>query len=108
MFNGCTHTVQKIILHTNFPGSKDFNIYVKCNFAIQVDGENSARNVITPDFTFSNVQKVIGEAKFSKPLVNNATVSNNPFGGTKFFACDGCIFEVLKNDYLNSVTLFVV
>lgn len=34
LFDGNTHRVKKIILHTNFPGRANFNCYRKCNFRI--------------------------------------------------------------------------
>lgn len=104
MFDGESHTVKKIILHTNFPGSKDFNVYVssnsqfltsdryaKCNFKIQVPGDSFQPKYITPQMKFSDVQKLLGTENCSKPLVN----ANIPFGGTKFYAYKNCIFEVI-------------
>jgi hypothetical protein len=93
-FNGAKHVVQKIIFHTNFPGSKDFNMYCKCNYKILVPHETEKiqdDKVITPDMKFDEIQKIMGN-KCSKPLVN----ANVPFGGTKFFAYKNIIFEVLK------------
>mmetsp|Transcript_15971 Transcript_15971/g.22472 ORF Transcript_15971/g.22472 Transcript_15971/m.22472 type:complete len:433 (-) Transcript_15971:102-1400(-) len=37
LFDGCTHRVAKIVLHTNFPGQHLFNRYRKSNFRIVVD-----------------------------------------------------------------------
>jgi len=113
MFNGQTHMVQKIILHTNFPGSKDFNIYVKCNFKIQVEqfGKSASvlkhkHEVITADTKYSQVQEYLKDEQCSKPLVNDATSASNPFGGTRFYAYANCIFEVMRNEHINSVVLF--
>lgn len=139
MFNGQSHTVQKIVLHTNFPGSKDFNIYVKCNFTIGVnqflnrhhphgsDNRDKKREreeddeegdteedknavetegVITPDTKYSQIQQYLRGEPCSKPLVNDTTSANNPFGGTRFYAYANCIFEIMKNEHINSVTLF--
>ncbi|KAG2391791.1 hypothetical protein C9374_013276 [Naegleria lovaniensis] len=113
MFGGSTHTVQKIILHTNVPGSVDFNVYVKCNFSIatnQFEGqENRKRAFIGPDVKFSTVQQSLEGTPCSKPIVHDHTRANNPFGGTKFYAFKNCIFEVIsRNDHVNSVTLFKV
>jgi len=108
MFNGQTHMVQKIILHTNFPGSKDFNIYVKCNFRILTNQfqNTEEKTYITADTKFSQIQKLLHSEPLSKPLVNDATSASNPFGGTRFYAYPNCIFEIMKNDHINSVVLF--
>ena len=113
MFDGSSHTVQKIILHTNFPGSVDFNVYVKCNFSISVDQfekeNNSKENkgFIGPDEKFASIQKTLSKSQCSKPIVHDHTKANNPFGGTKFYAYKNCIFETMsRNDHINSVTLF--
>ncbi|KAL0491260.1 hypothetical protein AKO1_009939 [Acrasis kona] len=108
MFNGNTHQVEKFVFHTNVAGSRDFNIYVKCNFKIDVgelldDGKNL---VVEPDLKFTTIQSFLSSLSHSKPLVNEDTTANNPFGGTMLHAYPGVIFEVLKNDYLNSVTVF--
>ena len=29
-----THKIKKFVLHSNSPGHADFNLYIKCNFAI--------------------------------------------------------------------------
>jgi len=34
LFDGVSHTVKKIVLHTNFPCHYDFNRYTKCDFRI--------------------------------------------------------------------------
>lgn len=94
MFNGATHTVEKIILRTNFPGSKDFNVYRKCNYQIQVRD-----HVITPNEKFETISKYLGEG--AKPLIHTS-----PFGKTWYHAFKNCVFEVLESGYVNSVTIF--
>jgi hypothetical protein len=61
---------------------------------------------IMPDLKFSVIQSYLPHETPSKPLVNDNTMANNPFGGTLYYAYRGAIFEVLKNDYLNSITIF--
>ncbi|UYV60722.1 C16orf70 [Cordylochernes scorpioides] len=36
LFDCRSHTVQKFILHTNFPGHFNFNMYYRCNFSINL------------------------------------------------------------------------
>lgn len=122
MFDGSTHTVQKIILHTNFPGSRDFNIYTKCNFRLPAFGaikndsdvsqgkktERKRRRLITPDMKFKDIHRILGgdSTPHSRPLMNDHTLQVSPFGGTRYYAYQGVIFEVMKNDHLNSLQLF--
>lgn len=122
MFDGSTHTVQKIILHTNFPGSRDFNIYTKCNFRLPAFGAigndsdvsegkktgKKRRRLITPDMKFKDIHRILGgdATPHSRPLMNDHTLQVSPFGGTRYYAYQGVIFEVMKNDHLNSLQLF--
>ena len=108
MFNGKTHLVQKIILHTNFPGSKDFNIYVKCNFKLDATQfpHTKTKYVITADTKFAEIERILENELCSKPLVNDTTTASNPFGGTRFYAYNNCIFEVMKNGHINTAVLF--
>jgi len=62
--------------------------------------------MITADTKYSQIQNYLKEEPCSKPLVNDTTSANNPFGGTRFFAYANCIFEVMKNEHINSVVLF--
>lgn len=95
MFDGSTHTVQKIIMRTNFPGSKDFNVYKKCNYQIKIKNQT-----ITPSDKFDSIHQLLGDG--AKPLIN----ANSPFGKTWYYAYENCIFEVLQNQYVNSLTIF--
>lgn len=70
-----------------------------------IEGDKSPL-VITPDLKFTVIQSYLSSEAHSKPLVNDNTMANNPFGGTRFYAYKGVIFEVLKNEYLNSITIF--
>eukprot|EP01080_Neovahlkampfia_damariscottae_P005410 gene5410-9223_t len=99
MFDGSTHLVQKIILRTNFPGSKDFNVYKKCNF--KLPNPKNSKAFITPIDKFDSIKSYFGQT--SKPLVSS---TSNPFGKTFFYAYKNCIFEILPNGYINSLTLF--
>ncbi|KAL9653855.1 hypothetical protein ABK040_012916 [Willaertia magna] len=72
MFHGTLHCVQKIILHTNFPGSVDFNNYVKCNFILNVKeftNKEEDNKYITPDDKFNNIQNnYLKDIICSKPI----------------------------------------
>ncbi|KAF6023009.1 C16orf70 [Bugula neritina] len=42
IFDGASHKLKKILLHTNYPGHYNFNIYMRCNFTIPLTLELSA------------------------------------------------------------------
>eukprot|EP00761_Pharyngomonas_kirbyi_P000534 gb/GECH01000534.1/.p1 GENE.gb/GECH01000534.1/~~gb/GECH01000534.1/.p1 ORF type:complete len:437 (+),score=111.86 gb/GECH01000534.1/:1-1311(+) len=116
MFDGTEHVAKKFILHTNIPGTKDFNRYVRCNYKIpvsdfftEVNENNTEDNIqssfIHPSMSWNTCTELLGKAE-GQPLINNYKSTNNPFGGTRFYAYRGCIFEVMKCNYMSSVTLF--
>lgn len=98
VFDGSQHTVIKVVAHTNLPMTPSFHRYAKCNFVIAGLG-------ITADSTWGDIQTAM-EDSGGRPLVHGSTLSNNPFGGSRFFAFDGALFEVLRNGHIGSVTLF--
>jgi len=108
MFDGSSHAIRKMILHTNFPGSKDFNAYNKCNFKIDYNEFHKDLNGhFGPSTNVSEIRKKLDQ-HFTKqePLVGSDTLNDNPFGGTKYYSYPSCIIEALQSDYINSVTLF--
>lgn len=110
MFCGNEHQVKKIFLHTNMPGTKEFNIYRKANFKLSIKQLLKSSQLefdIDADSKFTAIQLLLkpqlGE---SRPIVNNSSVGSNPFGVTRFYGYDGCIFEILSNDHISSLCLF--
>jgi hypothetical protein len=53
-FDGCTHMVKKLILHTNFPPAHDFNMYQKCHFRFLFPVESAAQSS-SPQFARSSL-----------------------------------------------------
>ena len=39
LFDGASHRAKKFVLHSNQVGHPDFNVYVKCNFVVEVPAE---------------------------------------------------------------------
>ncbi|KNC99074.1 uncharacterized protein SPPG_06021 [Spizellomyces punctatus DAOM BR117] len=102
LFSGTTHTITKFILHTNFLGCWEFGEYTKCRFQV-VGFENGA--VIGCDDLWNDVQSTLPTPS-PRPVVFNRGNHHNPFGSTWFYGFDGVVFEVMKNGYLASVTLY--
>lgn len=121
LFDGYTHKVKKIILHTNIPSHFDFNVYRKCHFEfltenlnlnhIQEDALNAwppAASNITSDTLMSFIKQTWGPP-IGRPVVydRNYDQYHNPFQPSTLQGYPGnLILEVLENDHLASVTLF--
>ncbi|XP_039265199.2 phagosome assembly factor 1-like [Styela clava] len=107
LFDGKFHQVKKFLLHTNFPGHYNFNIYYRCDFKIKLLGEENCVDV-TPCTLWNDV---IGQLPFDvgKPVVLNrasSTNNTNPFGSNFCFGLRNMIFEVMSNNHIASVTLY--
>lgn len=111
LFDGKTHTIKKFILHSNYPGHADFNSYSKCNFIISnSDYDGSFQNEvvaskcsITPSTKWEQVKEILGECGQAAIQVHG---SSSPFGSTSVYGYPNIVFEVMKNGYIATVTLF--
>ncbi|KAG2608499.1 UPF0183 protein At3g51130-like [Panicum virgatum] len=111
LFDGQTHRIKKFVLHTNFPGHSDFNSYKKCNFVIydaEVEGTyqpgNVSKNCITPRTKWEQVKEILGDC--GRAAIQTQGLMNNPFGSTFVYGYQNIAFEVMKNGYIATVTLF--
>eukprot|EP00731_Ephydatia_muelleri_P023427 Em0015g1010a len=116
LFDATTHKAKKFILHTNYPGHYDFNIYHRCLFlvAVPVDktyakDDSSAKDLMIDSFTkWNDVQEFLTKPT-DKPVVLNRsshTNSSNPFGATHCYGYQNIIFEVMRNSHIATVTIF--
>ncbi|XP_064991225.1 PHAF1 protein At3g51130-like isoform X8 [Musa acuminata AAA Group] len=105
-----THKIKKFVLHTNFPGHSDFNSYVKCNFVIYDADEgiiqpgSTTKNCITPSTKWEQVKEILGDC--GPAVIQTPGVTNSPFGSTFVYGYQNVAFEVMKNGYIATVTLF--
>ncbi|KAA3457534.1 UPF0183 protein isoform X2 [Gossypium australe] len=108
LFDGQTHKVKKFVLHTNYPGHADFNSYIKCNFVILVGGSfpdvNNYKNRITPSTKWEQVKEILGDC--GRAAIQTQGSTSNPFGSTFVYGYQNAAFEVMKNGYIATVTLF--
>ncbi|CAN6206694.1 unnamed protein product [Urochloa humidicola] len=111
LFDGQTHRIKKFVLHTNFPGHSDFNSYKKCNFVIydaEAEGTyqpgNVSKNCITPRTKWEQVKEILGDC--GRAAIQTQGSMNNPFGSTFVYGYQNIAFEVMKNGYIATVTLF--
>jgi len=95
---------KKFILHTNFPSHYDFFRYTKCNFQIKSSEANS-QQIIIPDSKWDDVQRIFG--KGGRPTIHTRPSNLNPFGATHFYGYRDIIFEIMSNNHIASVCLFL-
>ncbi|XP_020243197.1 UPF0183 protein At3g51130-like isoform X1 [Asparagus officinalis] len=113
LFDGQTHRIKKFVLHTNFPGHSDFNSYIKCNFVIYdtntedpTQGGNCLKSCIMPSTKWEQVKvtEILGDG--GRAAIQTQGSMNNPFGSTFVYGYQNVAFEVMKNGYIATVTLF--
>jgi len=109
-----THHVKKFVLHTNYPGHYDFNIYHRCDFRLPMTrgeaGDAKTLNV-TPYSKWNAVQDFLAKKANGarQPIIlNRASTTNttNPFGPTFCYGVQDLIFEIIQNNYIASVILY--
>ncbi|KAG6541426.1 hypothetical protein Mapa_017204 [Marchantia paleacea] len=117
LFDGQHHRIKKFILHTNFPGHTDFNVYIKCNFFIHCSKEGERTDAssepngnaiddpcITATTKWSEVQEILGEG--GRAAIQTQGSVSNPFGPTYVYGYRNIALEVMKNGHIATVTLF--
>uniref|UniRef100_A0A3B4CI51 Uncharacterized protein n=1 Tax=Pygocentrus nattereri TaxID=42514 RepID=A0A3B4CI51_PYGNA len=121
LFDSVTHLVKKFVLHTNYPGHYNFNIYHRCDFKIPLiikKDRQSRRSIvvcfkecaecISPHIQWDQIQELLGHP-MEKPVVlhrSSSANNTNPFGSTFCFGLQRMIFEVMQNNHIASVTLY--
>ncbi|CAM8902328.1 unnamed protein product [Rhodiola kirilowii] len=111
LFDGQTHKIKKFVLHTNYPGHADFNSYMKCNFVIYSSDNgdsfhegNPTKQSITASTKWEQVKEILGEC--GRAAIQTQGSTNNPFGSTFVYGYQNVAFEVMKNNYIATITLF--
>ncbi|XP_034880921.1 UPF0183 protein C16orf70 homolog isoform X1 [Mirounga leonina] len=99
LFDANTHKVKKFVLHTNYPGHYNFNIYHRCEFkiplAIKKENADGQTETCTTYSKWDNIQDLLGHP-VEKPVVLHRSSSpnnTNPFGSTFCFGLQRMIFE---------------
>nr|XP_054496759.1 phagosome assembly factor 1 isoform X1 [Agelaius phoeniceus]XP_054496760.1 phagosome assembly factor 1 isoform X1 [Agelaius phoeniceus] len=99
LFDANTHKVKKFVLHTNYPGHYNFNIYHRCEFKIPLvikrDSADSQTETCTTYSKWDSIQDLLGHP-VEKPVVLHRSSSpnnTNPFGSTFCFGLQRMIFE---------------
>lgn len=114
LFDSTNHLVKKFVLHTNYPGHYNFNIYHRCDFKIPLvikkEGADSQTEdcILTTYSKWDQIQELLGHP-MEKPVVlhrSSSANNTNPFGSTFCFGLQRMIFEVMQNNHIASVTLY--
>ncbi|XP_050671398.1 PHAF1 protein CG7083 [Leptidea sinapis] len=115
LFDARTHRVKKFVLHTNYPGHYNFNMYHRCEFELNVQPDKCESSVvesrgpvsITAYSKWESVSRALRVCE--RPVVLNrasSTNTTNPFGSTFCYGYQDIIFEVMSNNYIASITLY--
>lgn len=114
LFDAKHNKVKKFILHTNFPGHYNFNMYHRAEFSLVLEETNRAKSCqpdpvhISPYSKWEEVAKLFNPAE--RPVVLNrasSTNTTNPFGSTFCYGYQDIIFEVMPNGHVASLTLYL-
>nr|CAG4642540.1 EOG090X06XP [Evadne anonyx] len=120
LFDGKYHRLKKFVLHTNYPGHYNFNMYHRCEFKLQlpikqINPSDPSRLVdLSPTLmtvtAYSRWDEVCEKVQpSSRPIVlhrSSSTNTTNPFGSTFCYGVEDIIFEVMPNNLIASVTLY--
>ncbi|KXN86437.1 hypothetical protein AN958_10299 [Leucoagaricus sp. SymC.cos] len=111
--SGNTHTVKKIIVHTNIPGSPLFQRYKRCNWEIEGTPEDDEDD--TPPRKrfydrFETISHFLSPREPPPSMRLNRTDDEDglqlPNPTTRLYGYDGIILEVLESSQVASITLF--
>lgn len=114
LFDARTQRCKKILLHTNYPGHYNYNMYHRCEFNLEL-----APDKISMDEPLDSPVTISAYSKWDdinsrlepseRPVVLHragSTNTANPFGSTFCYGYQDIIFEVMPNSYIASVTLY--
>lgn len=103
LFDARTNLVKKLVLHTNYPGHYNFNMYQRCEFSVMLNSMT-----VTAYCRWDELCKQLTPSE--RPVVLNrasSTNTTNPFGSTFCYGYQDIIFEVIikicKYQYNNSM-----
>ncbi|TNN49495.1 UPF0183 protein C16orf70 [Liparis tanakae] len=106
LFDSATHLVKKFVLHTNYPGHYNFNIYHRCDFRIPLvikkDGADSQTEdcMVTTYSKWDHIQELLGHP-MEKPVVLHRYRNM-----LLHLHRQNIILNVMQNNYIASVTLY--
>jgi len=135
LIDGHSHTLKKMIAHTNFPGHAEFSQYNKCDFRVvfpqqpanaKQDEEadlaaassprpppDSAETAPVQALTETYIDPTMAWPKVElllgecgRPMIHDSGLVANPFGANHLYAYAGCVFQVMRSGHIAGVTVF--
>uniref|UniRef100_A0A1B6MN84 Uncharacterized protein n=1 Tax=Graphocephala atropunctata TaxID=36148 RepID=A0A1B6MN84_9HEMI len=111
LFDARTEKVKKFVLHTNYPGHYNFNTYQRCEFHLGFPSHGGQDKKPVQISAYTKWDSICEQVKPSdRPVVLNrasSTNTTNPFGSTFCYGFQDIIFEVMSNQHIASVTLYL-
>ncbi|CRK92996.1 CLUMA_CG006588, isoform A [Clunio marinus] len=115
LFDACTQKAKKFILHTNYPGHYNFNMYHRCEFKLELNGDkttsenllNTTPVTVNAYSKWDTISSRLNPA--DRPVVlhrASSTNCSNLFGSTFCYGYQDIIFEVMNNGHIASVTFY--
>lgn len=101
LFDGLNNKIKKIILHGNFPGHFDFFKYNKCQYKLKCGPDQE----ISTNDNWTTIQSILGPP-LGPPIIFKREEDINPFGSTHIYGYNHLLFEVMKNNYVATMTIF--
>ncbi|KAG5682430.1 hypothetical protein PVAND_011783 [Polypedilum vanderplanki] len=113
LFDARTQKVKKFILHTNFPGHYNFNIYHRCEFKLELhpdknDQLNSNPVIVTAYSKWDSISSKLLEPSDNPVVLHRSSSTNcsNIFGSTFCYGYEDIIFEIMNNGFIASITFY--
>ncbi|TBU32827.1 hypothetical protein BD311DRAFT_686113 [Dichomitus squalens] len=113
LISGSTHTVKKIILHTNVPGTPLFQRYKRCPWEIQGRPEDDEDESPPRKRFYERVEEIqhfIAPGEAPPSMILNRTDDEDglrlPSSTTRLFGYDGIILEATDSAQVVAVMLF--
>jgi len=113
LISGSTHTVKKIILHTNVPGTPLFQRYKRCPWEIEgqpEDDEDESPPRVRFDDRVEDISHFLSPGESPTSMVLDRTDEEDgltlPSSRTRLLGFDGIVLEATESAQVVSVMLF--
>lgn len=112
LFDARTQKAKKFILHTNYPGHYNFNMYHRCEFKLELPADKLAEDQNTVIVNaYTKWERGISTRLYpsDRPVVlhrSSSTNCSNLFGSTFCYGYQDIIFEIMNNGHIASVTFY--
>jgi len=113
LISGQTHTVRKIILHTNVPGTPLFQRYKRCPWELEANPEDDED--VTPPRKhfyekFETISRFLSPRNIPPSMLLDRTDEDDgitlPSSSTRLYGYDGIVLEVSEASQVVTVMLF--